>query len=466
MKPQLQGKNIINRVAGILPEVPKPTRKPGLTEKLIWTGLAVVLYLVMAQIPLYKVITSTQSALFFYQIIFAANIGTLMTLGIGPIVTAGLITQVLVGSDLLRLDLSNAEDQKLFASLTKVLTFVFIIVEAVFYVVSGVIGTVGSPTIALIVIIQLIVASLIVFLLDQMIQKGWGLGSGISLFILAGISMQIMLDVFSPIPVSGQFFGYIPFAINESIHGLFSSLVSRASSYPSLIGFISTIIFILIILYLEGIRIEIPISSSKFRGYSATYPIKLLYVSNIPVILVSALIADAQFFFLILAKNASLVPHLSWLGTEVNGTITGGLLYYITSPPPYPAAISHPIQVVTYSAFVIVLSVVFARMWVDVSGMSAEKAAENLLGSDLQVPGFRTTRSSVGTLLQRYIPTVTLFSGLLIGVLAATSSILDVFGTGIGLLLAIDISISYYQMLAQEQMASMIPGLGGILGEK
>jgi len=466
VKPQLRAKDVINKVAGILPEVPKPARKPGLTEKLIWTGLAVVLYLVMAQIPLYKVITSTQSALFFYQIIFAANIGTLMTLGIGPIVTAGLITQVLVGSDLLRLDLSNAEDQKLFASLTKVLTFVFIIVEAVFYVVSGVVGVVSTPTIAIIVIVQLIVASLIVFLLDQMIQKGWGLGSGISLFILAGISMQIMLDFFSPIPVSGQYFGYIPFAINASIHRAFASLVSRASSYPSLIGLISTIIFILVILYLEGVRIEIPISSAKFRGYSATYPIKLLYVSNIPVILVSALIADAQFFFLILAKNASLVPHLSWLGTETNGTITGGLLYYITSPPPYPAAMLHPVQVLTYSAFVIVLSVVFARMWVDVSGMSAEKAAENLLGSDLQVPGFRTTRSSVSSLLERYIPTVTLFSGLLIGILAATSSILNVFGTGIGLLLAIDISISYYQMLAQEQMASMIPGLGGILGEK
>jgi len=458
----MNGKDVINRIASILPEVPKPARKPSLNERLIWTALAVVLYIIMSQIPLYKVITSPQSSLFFYQIIFAANIGTLMTLGIGPIVTAGLITQVLVGSDILRLDLSNAEDQRLFASLTKVLTFIFIVFESVFYVASGLIGTVGSLTVAAIVTVQLIVASLVVFLLDQMIQKGWGLGSGISLFILAGISMQVMLDIFSPIPVNGQFFGYIPYAINESIHGAFSSLISRPATYPSLIGLISTIVFIILILYLEGIRIEIPISSSRFRGFSATYPIKLLYVSNIPVILVAALIADAQFFFLMLARNASLVPHLAWLGTEVNGTITGGLLYYISSPPPYPAAMAHPIQIVTYSAFVIVLSVVFAKMWVDVSGMSAEKAAEYLLGSDLQVPGFRRTRASVGTLLERYIPTVTLFSGLIIGILAAASSILDVFGTGIGLLLAIDISISYYQMLAQEQMASMVPGLGGI----
>jgi len=55
-----------------------------------------------------------------------------MTLGIGPIVTAGLIAQVLMGSDLIHLDLTNPEDQKFFASITKILTFVFIIAESVF----------------------------------------------------------------------------------------------------------------------------------------------------------------------------------------------------------------------------------------------------------------------------------------------------------------------------------------------
>ncbi len=216
------------------------------------------------------------------------------------------------------------------------------------------------------------------------------------------------------------------------------------------------------ILYLEGVRIEVPVASARFKGFTATYPIKLLYVSNIPVILVAALIADFQFFFAMLARNPALYNHITWLGTVQNGTFTGGLLYYISTPPPVPLAFHHPVQVLTYSVFVIVLSVAFAKLWVDVSGMSAEKAAETIIASDLQVPGFRTTRASIAMLLNRYIPVVTLFSGLLIGIIAAASTLLNVYGTGIGLLLAIDISISYYQMLAQEQLISTVPGLGGL----
>ena len=458
----MSARDALYKISAFLPEVPKPKQKPSLTERLIWTLLAVVLYLLMANVPLYGVVSSPTSLLFFYQIIFAANIGTLMTLGIGPIVTAGLISQVLIGSDLIHLDLTNPEDQKFFAALTKVLTFVFIIAESIFYVLSGVVGTVISPYAKIIIILQLIIATSIVFMLDQMLQKGWGIGSGISLFILAGISLQIMLDLFSPIPVNGQYFGFLPYAINESIHGRLGAVVNRPATLPNLIGLISTIFFALLILYLEGVRIEVPVASARFKGFTATYPIKLLYVSNIPVILVAALIADFQFFFAMLARNPALYNHITWLGTVQNGTFTGGLLYYISTPPPVPLAFHHPVQVLTYSVFVIVLSVAFAKLWVDVSGMSAEKAAETIIASDLQVPGFRTTRASIAMLLNRYIPVVTLFSGLLIGIIAAASTLLNVYGTGIGLLLAIDISISYYQMLAQEQLISTVPGLGGL----
>jgi len=458
----MSARDALYKISAFLPEVPKPKQKPSLTERLIWTLLAVVLYLLMANVPLYGVVSSPTSLLFFYQIIFAANIGTLMTLGIGPIVTAGLISQVLIGSDLIHLDLTNPEDQKFFAALTKVLTFVFIIAESIFYVLSGVVGTVISPYAKIIIILQLIIATSIVFMLDQMLQKGWGIGSGISLFILAGISLQIMLDLFSPIPVNGQYFGFLPYAINESIHGRLGAVGNRPATLPNLIGLISTIFFALLILYLEGVRIEVPVASARFKGFTATYPIKLLYVSNIPVILVAALIADFQFFFAMLARNPALYNHITWLGTVQNGTFTGGLLYYISTPPPVPLAFHHPVQVLTYSVFVIVLSVAFAKLWVDVSGMSAEKAAETIIASDLQVPGFRTTRASIAMLLNRYIPVVTLFSGLLIGIIAAASTLLNVYGTGIGLLLAIDISISYYQMLAQEQLISTVPGLGGL----
>ncbi|MDG7034795.1 MAG: preprotein translocase subunit SecY [Nitrososphaerota archaeon] len=462
----MRARDVISRISSVLPEVPKPIRAPSFNEKLLWTGLALVLYLIMSQIPLFGVTASASNSLYLYQVIFAANIGTLMTLGIGPIVTAGLIAQILAGSDLMKLNFSMPDDQRFFSAFTKVLTFVFIIVEAIFYIFSGILGVSVTGNVALIVILELIFASIAVFLLDQLVQKGWGIGSGISLFILAGVAVQFMLDAFSPLPVNGQYFGYVPYAINETIHRTLNALSFRAASMPSLVGLVSTIGFILLILYLEGVRIELPITSTKYKGFSGTYPIKLLYVSNIPVILVAALIADLQFFVTILSRYASVTPYLSWLAVMVNGKVEGGILYYISTPQPLPYTLQDPLQMTTYILFVTLLSVLFARLWVDVSGMSASKAAENLLGSEVQVPGFRSTKSSVTSILNKYIPAVTLLSGLIIGILASTSAVLDVFGTGIGILLAIDISINYYQTLVKEQLEVIMPRLGEFLGRK
>ncbi|MDG7043336.1 MAG: preprotein translocase subunit SecY, partial [Nitrososphaerota archaeon] len=175
----MRARDVISRISSVLPEVPKPIRAPSFNEKLLWTGLALVLYLIMSQIPLFGVTASASNSLYLYQVIFAANIGTLMTLGIGPIVTAGLIAQILAGSDLMKLNFSMPDDQRFFSAFTKVLTFVFIIVEAIFYIFSGILGVSVTGNVALIVILELIFASIAVFLLDQLVQKGWGIGSGI-----------------------------------------------------------------------------------------------------------------------------------------------------------------------------------------------------------------------------------------------------------------------------------------------
>ena len=43
---------------------------------------------------------------------------------------------------------------------------------------------------------------------------------------------------------------------------------------------------------LQGFRVDLPIKSAKHRGQYSTYPIKLFYTSNIPIILQSALISN------------------------------------------------------------------------------------------------------------------------------------------------------------------------------
>jgi preprotein translocase SecY subunit len=471
--------DIIKGAASVLPEIPKPTKKPSLTEKFIWTAIALVIFLVMSEVPLYGVAIAgnLQNTASILRTIFASTQGSLMELGIGPIVTAGLISQLLVGSELIRLDFSKPEDRSAFTAFNKVFTVAFIVAEAILYTLSGYLrgpnGAALSAMTSLIVILQLVAASMVVFMLDQMIQRGWGFGSGISLFIMAGVAQRFMLDLFSPIaqPSIG-YFGIVPFAINATATKTVSTIVYRNGLAPDLIGLVATIAIMLFIIYLEGVRIEVPISSQKYKGFSGVYPIKLLYVSNIPVILVGALIANLQFFSLLLQSRlatAGTNPLINLFATYSNQggqqVLTGGLLYYLVTPNSLGQAAHEPLQTFTSILFMVVFSVLFAKLWVELGGMSPEKAAKSLLDAQVSVPGFRSTTASLGLVLAKYIPSVTIIGGLLVGLIAGVSSIFGVYGgSGIGLLLMIDIILQYYQTLIKEQVDELMPRLGGLIG--
>jgi protein transport protein SEC61 subunit alpha len=45
-------------------------------------------------------------------------------------------------------------------------------------------------------------------------------------------------------------------------------------------------------LLLKGFRVDLPIKSARYRGQYSSYPIKLFYTSNIPIILQSALVSN------------------------------------------------------------------------------------------------------------------------------------------------------------------------------
>src|ERR671927_267061 len=210
----------IRTISGYVPQVPKPKKKISLTEKLVWTGIALVAYLVMAQIPLYGVTSDPRfDFLAFARVIFAAQQGTLMELGIGPIVTAGLLMQLLKGSDLIKLNFKNPDDRSLFTSATKIVTIIVIVAEGTLYGVSVYGHLVASPSIIPIAVGQLIGASIIVMFLDELVQKGWGLGSGISLFIMAGVAQSILWSMFSPLPAQDGPVGIIPFIIDSVATG-------------------------------------------------------------------------------------------------------------------------------------------------------------------------------------------------------------------------------------------------------
>lgn len=466
----------IRTLSTILPEVPKPQRKLSLTERLIWSALAVAIYLIMAETPLFGVQVGPFDPFGYARVIFASSQGTLMELGIGPIVTAGLIMQLLKGSEIIKLDFKKPEDRALFTSATKLFTMVVILMEAMALHAGGAFG-VGSSTTTLIIILQLFVAGIIVVLLDETMQKGWGLGSGISLFILAGVAQQIMWNIFSPLPVtvgeeaSSQTvpFGFLPFLISASMRGAAHEAIMRPFGYPSLFAFLLTIIVILIIVYVEGMRVEVPITSVRFRGFAGVYPIKLLYTSVVPVILASALLTTITFFSQFIWSSYNRLsdnPWLNWIGTfDPNGP-TGGLVYYMTSPRSLDVAMADPLRALTFVISMVILATLFSKLWVELGGLAPKQVAKSLIDAKVHVPGFRTAGTSIEAVLGKYIPPLTIISGICIGLLASIPDLLGVFGSGTGILLMVGIIMQYYQILVREQVETMLPRLAGLLGRK
>ena len=69
---------------------------------MLWTAITLFIFLVCCQIPLFGIMSSDSADPFYWiRVILASNRGTLMELGISPIVTSGLIMQLLAGAKLL-----------------------------------------------------------------------------------------------------------------------------------------------------------------------------------------------------------------------------------------------------------------------------------------------------------------------------------------------------------------------------
>ncbi|CAN0078564.1 unnamed protein product, partial [Hapterophycus canaliculatus] len=174
-------------------------------EKVLWTVITLFIFLVCCQIPIYGVQSAKSSDPFYWmRVILASNRGTLMELGISPIVTSSLVMQLLAGSRIIEVNQSIKEDRALFSGAQKLFGILITIGEAVAYVVSGMYGdlsTLGAGN-AILIICQLFFAGLIVIILDELLQKGYGLGSGISLFIATNICETIIWKAFSPTTIN------------------------------------------------------------------------------------------------------------------------------------------------------------------------------------------------------------------------------------------------------------------------
>jgi len=460
----------------IMPEIKQPQRRVGLTERLIWTGIVLAVFLIMSEIPLYGISkASTGSDPYRYiRIIFAASRGTIMELGIGPIVTAGLILQLLAGPGIINVDFSKPEDRTLFNGATKVFGLVIAIVQSLSYIIGGAYGTL-SLQYMIMIFLQLIAATMMIMLLDEILQKGWGLGSGISLFILAGVAQKVLWDCFAPIPMSdGKYYGAI-LAFIQTIFGQGNlwDVFLRSGGLPSMLGFLLTIFAFLIVIYIQDVRVELPIAHASYKGFRGRYPVNLLYVSNIPVIIASALFSNVYLFSQIFWSRFNQDNANFWLNlfgtynaSNPSAGPMGGLAYYITSPRGLEEILYDPFRAVIYGAIMISVCALFSIVWIEIGGMDPKTVAKQLVDAGLQIPGFRRSEMTIQTILDRYIPTLAILGGLIVGVLTVVTDFFGVFGTGMGILLAVSILYQYYETLIRESAAEMYPMMRSLLGRR
>ncbi len=461
--------SLFRPLARVLPEIKVPERKVGFNEKIFWTALVLIVYLVMTEIPLYGITSAVQERFGALRVIFASNRGTLMELGIGPIVTAGLILQLLVGSAIIQADMSDPQDRGLFTVASKFFSILLTGIQASAYIISGMYGTLAGPT-AIIIFLQLIGAGVIVMLMDELIQKGWGLGSGISLFIMAGVAQNILWQTFNP--GTGLFVGSLDLLLRGT--QTVTDWVLGAGAYPSLVGFIATIVVFLIIIYLEGVRVELPMTYAGYKGFRSRYPIKLLYVSNLPVIFASALFANVYFFSQLLwSQMGAPAPGTNWFfqiigdynSTSSGVTPVGGLAYFVTPPNNIVSTAAEPVRAAVYLAILVAFCAVFSLIWLEVGGLGPDRVAKQLMDSGMQIPGYRRSGRPIQAILKRYIPVVTVLGGIIVGLIAGIADFVGVFGTGTGILLSVGIIYQYYELLMRERAAEMFPAFRRILGE-
>ncbi|MBY9009359.1 MAG: preprotein translocase subunit SecY [Candidatus Lokiarchaeota archaeon] len=464
----------------VMPEIKAPQREVRFKEKLLWTVVALVIYLIMSNIPLYGVnISETTDYYHWLRVILASQRGTLTELGIGPIVTAGLIMQLLLGSKIIKVDMSDPYDRSMFSGSQKVFAMFLTIFNIVAYILGGAFGdlTITNGTI---VFLQLFLSGLVIILLDELLQKGWGIGSGVSLFIATGVAGQIFWNLFSFIGADdgvarGVVIGFFQ-ALAKPDYNI-ADFIFRGNRLPSLFGGITTLVIFLIVIWFESTRVEIPLAYKGYRGFKGKYPMKLLYVSNIPVILVNALYANFLFFGqMLVGPNSALrgqvpdlllnlIGHFKTLpGSAGNLVPDWGLLYFLTPPQGLDQLLLDPLRAIIYLIILIFLCVMLGRVWVDVSGLAPRDIAQQILDSGMQIPGFRSSDKIIERILKRYIPTLIIINGIVVAVLSFFADSLGALTSGTGLLIAIGIVHQYSESLAKEMAAMQYPGMRSFLG--
>ncbi len=478
----------IDKISPFVPGIKSPKTQLSLREKMVWTIGVLVIYFVLYSTVAVGVSQAalSQPLTQLISIVFAGKIGSLITVGIGPIVLASIMLQLVSGSGLVNIDLNNPAEKSRYQVLQKLAAIIIAIVESIIYVTTGFVP-VAVQSYFWFVSAQLAVGAITVIFLDEIMTK-YGVMSGINIFIASGVSYSI---------VAGTFSILIPGAIQALQAGGAAAMSNAILVFGPLIF---AIVIFLISIYAYETKVELPLAFEQLRGVGGRLPIPFLYVSVLPVILASSLELSLTVWFRFLAGVGGSFQNLARFFAYYQSAgaagpqLTGGLIYLMspTFPSPFPAPygiggygayfnyivssasslylpwggmvlVPEWLHAITYTVVLIVMCIVFGKFWIEMTGQNPKNMAEQLGDMGWQIPGFRRDPRIIENVLNKYIPTITVLGSAFVGLLAALATLTGAIGSGMGILLTVGIIYMLYQQLEQDRLFETYPILDRIV---
>ncbi|MCX6801752.1 MAG: preprotein translocase subunit SecY [Candidatus Diapherotrites archaeon] len=453
-------------VYSILPEVKPPEVAPSLKKRLMWSAAVLILFFILGRIWLVgmpKADLSQYNQLIAFQELLASETGSLLTAGIGPIVFASIILQLLVGAKIIDIDLTDPKGKSRFQGMQKLFTVGMCLFEGIIYPWSGMVPSSGFANVIFLGL-QIALGSMMLLYLDEVVGK-YGVGSGIGLFIAGGVTQGFIWQIFRPPMLEGG-------ALQPGLIFLFFESWSLVLLLPILIA----ILIFAIIVYADAIHVNIPITMGR-KGFGGRYPVSLLYVNVMPVILAVALFANIRVWGALTSSVpvlGDIMRYLIW--ATGNPVSTAGWALYNTS---IYNLFNKLIEQVGASGFGILFTqslewnilqgivyllllcgtcVVFGKFWVKMGGQSSEDIANQLESSGMYVPGFRRDSRIIEKILDRYIPPIVVIGSIFVGLLAGIGNMAlgsatgGQVASGTGILLTVGIVYKLYEQIAREQV--------------
>lgn len=418
----------------------------------------------LSELPLYGAgAPQGGDPLFWLRPVLASTRGSLLEVGLAPIVSSAFILQFLGGIQLIDVNFDLKSDRQLFQSAQKILAILLTVASSLAVLFSGSYGSpaeLGARKIFF-VLYQLVGGGVILILLDEILQKGYGYFPGIGLFTVLHVTQQFLWRALSlsydDYGRGTEYFG----AVSSLIHFIFARGFKFAllESFfrvhlPNMFEIYGDIAMFSIVVYLLRFRVDIPIKSSRIRSPTNQFPVALLYTGCLSILAIYSFLAN-----LFLASSAlyALFPYnllVRLLGTwdirqgSSHLVATSGLAYYLQPPFSVTQALWDPIKTLVFVTFMIISSSVFAKTWAGISGSSPKDIAKLFKDQGIVIVGHRDF--SVLRELKRVIPAAASVGGATIAAITVVSDLLGGNGQGAAILVATVSMFSSFEILAQE----------------